>query len=352
MRDEQYTMDENGEGYTGSQPGRYEEYGYAPQQGQGYVDRRPGTERPARQAREGRARSGAPVQQNGTSRARSAAGNVVGAVAGAFGGLADKVHAFSSNRVKGRLDIEADDYLGVGTPCRMCGSPVDRLQVRCPHCGARLRPLHTQPTFWIGVAVLVLLVVVLSLAIGSCKSEQAGSPSVSQNVAVTAETLQTAVADAETTRAEQSSHVYTRLSAFKAQEAVDAAKAVATSGTATAQELSDASKNLADAMSGLVRVVDTSSYEWPYATDFTANPESYLGKQIALTGTVSSVDLPDDGSLGWSQITLDDGSTLGIGVYASDSQAQFEEGKEVTVYGVLNSDGTNYAFWCDKVEVF
>ncbi len=356
MRDEQYTMGEDAEGYAGTQGGQYEDYGYAPQQQQqerGYADRRQAAERPTRQPREARSRSGAPARQNGAGAARNVLGNVAGAVTGAFGGLTSKIHDLSADRVRGKLDIEADDYLGVGAPCRMCGSPVDRLQVRCPHCGARTRPLHTQPTFWIGVAVLVLLVVVLSLAIGSCKSEQAANPGASTHVtATTAEALQTAVADAETTLADQASHVYTRLSAFKAQEAIDAAKDVATSSNATEQEISDASKNLLDAMSGLVRVVDTSSYEWPYATDFTANPDAYLGKQIAMTGTVSSVNVPADGSLGWSEITLNDGSTLGIGVYASDVQADLEVGKEVTVYGVLNSDGSSYAFWCDKVEVF
>ena len=353
MRDEQYTMGENSEGYAGAQGGRYEEYGYAPQEGQNYAERRPGTERAPRQAGEGRSRGRASAQQGGAGKVSGALGNAAGAVAGVFGGLASKVHDLSSNRVKGKLDIEADDYLGVGAPCRMCGSPVDRLQVRCPHCGARVRPLHTQPTFWIGVAVLVALVVVLSLAIGSCKSEQAGSANIPSGAATTSASLQTMVNEAQTVLdAQATSHTYTRLSAFKLQQAVDAAKDVVASDSANNQQIAEASTALSEATAGLSKVLDTSSYEWPYATDFSANMDAYLGKQVALTGTVTYADWPEDGSLGWSQITLGDGTTLGIGVYPSDAQSQLEEGKEVTVYGVLNSDGQSYAFWCDKVEVF
>ena len=167
------------------------------------------------------------------------------------------------------------------------------------------------------------------------------------------EALQTAITEAQTILNDQiASHGYTRLSAFKLQQAVDTANGVLASSNVNSQAISGAAKALSEAVAGLVRVVDISGYDWPYVADFTASMDSYLGKQIALTGTIASVDMPDDGSLGWSQITLENGSTLGIGVYSADCSGQLVEGKQATVYGVLNSDGAAYAFWTDRVDVF
>ena len=354
MRDERYMSQEDGREYEGSMPGRYEEYGEPTEQPQAYEERpaRPARgERPVRPQR--RPREAQPSPSGRSSKAAGALGNAAGAVADVFGGLAEKVRSLSANRAQGRLDIESDDYLGVGAPCRVCGNPVDRLQVKCPHCGARVRPLYKQATFWIAVAVAVVLVVVLSVSINSCKLQQASNSAATPSAASTSAFLQEAVTQAQATLdAQTTSHEYTRLSAHKLQDAVDAAQSALASGTASGQEISDASAALTEATAGLARTVDTSGYEWPYATDFTANMDSYVGKQIALTGTVAYVDQPADGSLGWSQITLSDGTALGIGVYASDCQSGLEVGKDVTVYGVLNTDGTTYAFWTDRVDVF
>lgn len=350
MRDERYVPYDDGRGYAAPDAGQYTEYGDPA------VQNEAGRERPARQPRPRRT---PPAPQGGLNRAVEVvvgvAGGVVGAVGNLFGGVAGKVRSFSASRAQGRVQIEDDDYLGVGAPCRMCGNPVDRLQARCPHCGARVKPVYRQVPFWIGVAVLVALVVVLTMAITSCKTEQANNPGPAAEapVATTPDELQKMVTEAENTLAAQAvSHEYTRLSAFKAQQAVDAAKNVLSSGTASEQMISDASKSLSAAVAGLTRVAEDSAYTWPYASDVMANLDSYLGKQIALAGKVTYADWPADGTPGWSQMTLTDGSTLGIGVYPADAQSQFAIGQDITVYGVLNTDGTTYAFWADKVEVF
>lgn len=349
MRDDEQTMYEGDREYADYSDAQPYEYGTQARAERADGDRRVREGRP-----EGRARSrgAASAPQGGANKASAALGSAAGAVAGVFGGLAEKVRGLNANRAQGRTQIEEDDYLGVGAPCRLCGNPVDHLQSVCPHCGARVRPLYKQAPFWIGVAVLVVVIVILTLSIGSCKAGQAGNSGPAATAASVSATLQAEVTQAEAILDGQaSSHEYTRRSAFVLQEATDVANSLLGVQDASTQVLSDAESSLSAALNGLMKT-DTSGCEWPYVDDFVADMGAYLGKQIALTGTVSYVDVPADGSLGWSQITLSDGTTLGIGVYASDCQGDLAVDKQVTVYGVLNSDGTTYAFWADKVEVF
>ena len=367
---------------------RYEEYdnGYAaPYQEQRYDDGNgydPGMQEreaaPQREPREPRVRGERPVREStGRRPARdgvdagqrpaparrqeqapvAGAGNPVlnglkaagGAVAGAFSGVAGAV---SSRVAQSRaVEYEDGDYVGTGAPCRMCGHPVDHLQSRCPHCGTLVRPVTQRTSFWVAVIVLVALVVVLTLAIGSCKANQAGdpgTPAVSSDVTQ----LQTLVDDSNAALDEQrETHPYTRYTAYNLRQAVTAAETVLDDTSATSSQRSEAYSNLNNAKGALLTLATT--YEWPvFGENLLTEPVKWSTKQVGLNCTVASINMADDGGLS-SMVVSDPNNAanqLTVYFYPVDIKSSYDVGSNINVYGEFVYDGTNMALWADKIE--
>ena len=304
------------------------------------------------------ARTSAPRQRSQAQNAASNAGNAVlgglkaagSAVAGAFGNAA---HAVSSRAAQVRaVEYEEGDYVGSGAPCRVCGRPVDHLQARCPHCGALARPLYQRSTFWIAVVVLVALVVVLTLAIGSCKANQPAAPGAPAGVSAT-DDLQKLVDTAEASLTEQrNSHPYTRYTAYNLRQAVTAAEKVIADTSATSDARSEAAAGLTNAQAALLTLA--SDYEWPvFGENLLDSPATWSTKQVALNCNVVSVEVAADGGLSSMVIAdpNDEANQLTVYFYTVDITNTFDVGSNVNVYGEFVYDGTNMALWADKVEV-
>ncbi len=312
-------------------------------------------ERPAQRAA-GRASS---QGRGGRSAAPAAQGNPVldalktagGAVAGVVGGL---VEGISARRAQAHAVVyEQGDYTGTGSPCRMCGNPVDHQQSRCPHCGTFVHPLYKRPKFWIAVVVLVALVIVLTSALSSCKSDTAPSGDTAGTATSTAD-LQTLIDTAEATLTEQSqSHPYTRFTAYNLRQAVTAAENAVADTSSTQATLSEVATNLSNAQAAILSIVGT--YDWPTFSDLVSNPANNSTKQVAVSATVASVG--ETQSNGLCSMVIQDPSNadnqLTVYYYPwNDVTAEFSAGANVSVYGEFVYDGTNMALWADKVEVF
>ena len=249
------------------------------------------------------------------------------------------------------MEYEDGDYVGTGTPCRMCGHPVDHLQSRCPHCGTLVRPVTQRASFWVAVIVLVALVVVLTLAIGSCKANQAGdsgTPAVSSDVSQ----LQTLVDDSNAALDEQrETHPYTRYTAYNLRQAVTAAETVLANTSATSSQRSEAYSNLNNAKSALLTLATT--YEWPvFGENLLTEPAKWSTKQVGLNCTVASINMADDGSLS-SMVVSDPNNAanqLTVYFYPVDIKSSYDVDSNINVYGEFVYDGTNMALWADKIE--
>jgi hypothetical protein len=271
-----------------------------------------------------------------------------GAVAGAVGGLAGNISAARAQAHA--VQYDEGDYTGSGAACRMCGYPVDHLQSRCPHCGTFVHPLYKRPTFWVAVVVLVAVIVVLTLAIGSCKANQDGSPVATQTAAST-DNLQELVDTAEATLTEQrETHPYTRFTAYNLRQAVTAAESVAADTSATTEARAEAATNLSTAQAAMLQL--SGSYDWPVMSDVVANPANYSTSQIAVNVTVVSVG--ESASSGLTSMVVadpsDSNTQFTVYFYAVDQTAEFGAGSNINLYGEFVYDGTNMALWADKVE--
>ena len=76
-----------------------------------------------------------------------------GAVAGLGRSAVSKIPRPTPKAPQASVSYNDGDFLGSGIPCRVCGNPVDQAQVRCPHCGAYVKPLYKSLPFWVLVAV-------------------------------------------------------------------------------------------------------------------------------------------------------------------------------------------------------
>ncbi len=229
-----------------------------------------------------------------------------GAVAGLGRSAVAKIPHPAPKAPQVSVSYDEGDFLGSGAPCRVCGNPVDPSQARCPHCGAYVKPLYKSVLFWILVAVAVVLVVLLSLEINSCRSTesvlpapdtnpgavtQEGEPGSASNTAPADKSaLQAAVSSAQATLdAQAATHSYTSYSADGLQAAVNEANQVLANANASDEEVSNAATAVSDAMAHLVTPLATSDYPWPDYADLVANLGAYVGQQVAVNGTTQSV---------------------------------------------------------------
>ncbi len=329
----------------------------APQQE--YVDEQPAyEEEPAPRAQRAPRRDSA-SSRSGRQPAAAPQGNPVlgalktagGAVASAVGGL---IEGISARRAQSHAVVyEQGDYTGTGTACRMCHNPVDHMQSRCPHCGAFVHPLYKRPVFWVAVVIFVALVVILTMALSSCKSEGTGTGGAPAAATSTAD-LQTLIDTAEATLTEQSqSHPYTRFTAYNLRQAVTAAENAVADTSTSASALAEVATNLSNAQAAVLSI--TSTYDWPTFSDLVANPANNSTKQVALSATVVSIGEVQSNSLCSMVIQDPSNSDNQLTVYYypyTDQTSDFSAGATVSVYGEFVYDGTNMALWADKVEVF
>ncbi len=231
-----------------------------------------------------------------------------GAVAGLGRSAVAKIPHPEPKRPHASVSYDEGDFLGTGSPCRACGNPIDSSQARCPHCGAYAKPLYQSIPFWILVVVALALVVLLSLAINSCRSTQAPGPgpavnpgSVSQDgdpattpAPADKSALQAAVSSAQVTLdAQAAAHTYTAYSANALQAAVNTANQVLSNAAASDEEVSNAATAVSDAMAHLVTPLSDADYPWPDYGDLVANLGAYVGQQVAVNGTTQSVSTDD-----------------------------------------------------------
>ena len=233
-----------------------------------------------------------------------------GAVAGLGRSAVSKIPRPTPKAPQASVSYNDGDFLGSGIPCRVCGNPVDQAQVRCPHCGAYVKPLYKSLPFWVLVAVAVVLVVLLSLAINSCRSAepvnpapvanpgnaaQEGDPGSAPNTAPADKgALQAAVSSAQASLdAQATTHTYTAYSANALQAAVDAANQVLSNAGASDEEVSNAATAVSDAMAHLVNPLAESDYPWVDYGDLVANLGAYVGQQVVVNGTTQSVSVDD-----------------------------------------------------------
>lgn len=328
-------------------PAAQEEY----EDEQPVYDERPAQRASGRVPSQGRAgrQQAAPASQGNP--VLGALKTVGGAVAGVVGGL---VEGISARRAQAHAVVyEQGDYTGTGSPCRMCGNPVDHQQSRCPHCGSFVHPLYKRPKFWVAVVVLVAVVVVLTMALSSCKSETAGSGNTATTVSSASE-LQTLIDAAEATLTEQSqTHPYTRFTAYNLRQAVTAAESAVADTSSTAATLSEVATNLSTAQAAILSI--TATYDWPTFSDLVANPANNSTKQVALNATVVSVGEAQSNGLCSMVIQDPSNADTQLTVYYypwNDVTGEFSAGSTVNVYGEFVYDGTNMALWADKVEAF
>lgn len=202
------------------------------------------------------------------------------------------------------------DFLGAGAPCRACGNPVESDQPRCPHCGAYVTPPYRSVAFWVVIAVAVALVVLLTLAINSCRSTQDATvvptPGQDQQVDPNGATgdapsaladksaLMAAVASAQSVLDAQAvAPVYTAYAISVLQTAVNTANQVLLNEAASAEEVSAAATAVSAAMDALATPLADVDYPWYDYADLVANLGAYVGQQVAVNGTTQSVVVDD-----------------------------------------------------------
>ena len=290
-----------------------------------------------------------------------AAKRLGGAVSGAVSGLVQGRRQASAAAASGRPSRAAasmsdgGDYLGVGNACRVCGNPVDPEQARCPHCGAFVKPLYTNPAFIIPVVILVVLVVLLTLAINSCKPVESGktpgntddtpgSTQVDGNSRTSA--LAAAINSAQGMLDTQSANrTCTRYSLNNLQTVVTNAKAVLANEAATDEEIAQAAQSVSDAMAAMVTTQGV-NYAWPwYFEDLIPNLAGYVGTQIAMNGTTQVVTVNADGTITASMAVSGDTSCMVyVTYYASDvydangAATELYVGRDFSAFGVVTGD--------------
>ncbi len=233
---------------------------------------------------------------------------------------------------------EGGDYLGVGLPCRLCGNPVDSDQTRCPHCGAFVRPLYTNVFFWVSVAVLIGLIVMLSLSINSCRSTPSMEQLMDDPSAVSTEevrsVLSTAVLDAQTTlTAQETNRTYTHYSIDNLESKVADAQAVAESETSTNSQVVTASQALSNAVAALAPIATDSTA--PAYGDLVATPDTYVGKQISISGVVKTAAASGDMTLTEVYVAGNTSQVACVNLYNVDATSVPVEGSSIVAYGTM-----------------
>lgn len=358
MRDDRYT--EYNEAYDGEPVDRgYDPRGYEGQepvyeaQPPMYEERRSRGGRPTRGERPVRgerpSRGAAPANTGAANPVLAVLGTAAEVVGGTVSSLAEKVRA-SRARV---VEYEESDYLGTGTSCKVCGNPVDRLQPRCPHCGALVKPLYTRIPFWISVVVLLALVVALTSAISSCKlTQDVPLPTPQPKLdPVEISVVQENIAASEYALTDEANrHPYTQISCNDLRAAIENAKSAISNSPNDTQKVAQANQDLIASYQALVPVAQ--NYEWPFAPEITANPANYAGKQVALNGYVSQASFDPNGGVSSCVLSIgDNGETMAVSFYPYDTAGSFGEGTQLNVYGVLSYDGTTAVIWADKIDI-
>ena len=246
-------------------------------------------------------------------KAADVARSAVGAVSGAAGSVASRVRGGESDARGARVRTASErsgvpyggepmsgsssrDYLGTGNPCVRCGKPVDPSEPRCPHCGALQKPFYTNPVFLVPIVVLLALVIVLTIAINSCAGKTSGPTSGTSTVTPASDELKSQLAS-KISEAQQylsdntSLHIYTAATASDLETATAKAVSVNNSSSAGEEDVTNAINAITDAENALVQVGSFNTVEWPWYDPLMQSIDSYVGTQIAMTGTiVSSTD--------------------------------------------------------------
>lgn len=270
-----------------------------------------------------------------------AAKRVGSAVTGLFANRASRQPRSSqaARPSRGAAMTDGGDYLGVGEACRACGKPVEHGQLRCPHCGAFVKPLYQNLVFWIAVVVLVVLVVVLSIGINSCRSNAGGSdtPAVQGGSSAGSDgsALATAVANAQSTLdAQETSRTYTRYSLNNLQHVVSAANAVLADETSTDEAIASALAEVNEALEGLVEIA-ADAPRIDYA-EVAANLSAHLGEQVSLNGTVQEVGTGEDGVVSMSvAVSGDTAQIVYVNFESQDAEGVPEAGSDCTATGTV-----------------
>lgn len=344
MRDDRYTRgqmpyEDVDQGYP--QDGWDDGYGYAreapqPDRGAGFNRHQPSNAR--RTAAENPI---AGVAKRVGGAVGAAAGAVGGAVGGLFAGRSAKAapsgRPSRSGSSRQAAVEEGGDYLGTGDPCRICGKPVAAGQARCPHCGAFARPLYQNVAFWVAVVVLVALVVVLSIAVNSCKSNEAGDGSSTVGVVTKQDrkALEEVVANAKgTIEAQQENRTYTRYSLNNLQYVLTAAEAVLSDETATDESIAAAVQEMNTALNELAPIASDAAAV-AYA-DLSANVAAYTGQQVAVSGTVQEVGTGESGVVSMAVAVAGDTSQLlYVNFTSADVASVPEAGSECSATGTV-----------------
>ena len=248
-----------------------------------------------------------------------------------------------------RADMARDDgdYLGVGNPCRVCGNPVDPTQARCPHCGAFVRPIYQHVGFIVAVVVAIAAIVLLSLAISSCRGGEPANPAVvnPDNPDVPAPSnpgdksaLTAATASAQAVLdAQPGTHLYTAYTIRNLQTAVDNANAVINNADASETEVAQAAQAVSDAMGALVNPLG--EYPWPMYADLAAGVSGYVGQQIAINGTTQEI-VTDEYGLNTATMAVSGDSTciVYIQYYGDVVSGDLYVGADFTALGTVTGD--------------
>ena len=253
-----------------------------------------------------------------------------------------------------------DDYLGVGNPCRVCGNPVDSSQDRCPHCGAFVRPPYQHVGFIVAIVVAVAAIVLLSLAISSCKGGSPTDPAVTTpdnpaNVVATPgdkSALTAATASAQAVLdAQPSTHTYTAYTIRNLQTAVDGANAVINNPDASDAEVAQAAQAVSDAMGALANPV--ADYPWPMYDDLVANLAGYLGQQIAINGTTQEISTDEFGlNTATMAVSGDPACIVYIQYYGDVLNGELYVGSDFTALGTVSGDLNGVpVIFADQVDV-
>lgn len=302
-----------------------------------------GAEPPQRTRRAG-ANAGNPFM-NAIHSVGSAAGNAASRIRGARGPQDDGDQDFAPTRY-------GSDYLGTGEPCHRCGRPVERGQMRCPHCGSMQSPFYTNPYLMAPLVVALVLIVVLTIVFSSCAPSggtpnSGGTQGGDTGAAASSESIEmlnsmVTTANDQYVTANATSHTYTDESILYVRAALSAAESVASSESPTQKDVEGAISTLRGSLDQLVQRTPYAELTWPYYDDLNANIDTYADAQVAMSGVVLSTEPIAEGNRAYIAISGDTTCIVSLS-YGSDIQSNTAVSEGITIdFGGVVTGPTTY----------
>ncbi|MBR2834532.1 MAG: hypothetical protein IKE43_02290 [Coriobacteriales bacterium] len=284
-------------------------------------------------------------KQAGENKVAAVASSVAGSVSSFFSGIVEKFSGSKAASVK----PNPDDYMGTGDACRICGNPVDRTQIRCPHCGAFKKSIFTNPLF-IGVcAGLLILVILLTIALNSCSTDSdttpATGPLAGMNTAAfndDQKALAQAILNADATYTREITKTnYTVYSLERLRSAVVSSTVVLANANSSAEALNTATSQLTLVNDSLVSRPGDNGYVPMQYGVIVNDTESYVGTLTTAFGTILSIIDNETSYTAYVSVYSDSSAVVEITYLKNSIAGSLYEGGPISYFGSI-SGSTQY----------